>query len=417
MQAAWSPPADEEVVVTEPEQNGNRVGDYEIRAQVGEGTYGAVYMAYTRHGREAVALKRVLYANKRQEEEGFPTQALREIRILRKLIHPNIVTLRDVVFSEKVAEQRGDVYLVFDFYHFDLAGLVYGQKHRFKPEEVKCMMMQMLDALDYCHLVEVLHRDLKLANMMLTKAGDLKLGDFGLARTCKVMDPSKPMCLTNRVITLWYRPPEILLGATDYRSAVDVWGAGCIIAELHNGQPLFTADGPSPQAEVELLRVIFRKLGNLPALSAEIVEYLEDHFPKWEDFKSELGTTLAQRAPELDTCSVVPEMVTVIPERRITAKAARCHAFFNTEKPFRCLPREIQLPDRQCHDYSVQQRRKAETRDASKHRSSNSKEGLEERLAGRQRPRARRARETPLTSASPLATPLDERDERKRRRR
>merc|ERR1719453_1098363 len=161
-------------------------------------------------------------------------------------------------------------------------------------------MMQMLDALEYCHWREVFHRDLKLANMMLTHEGHLKLGDFGLARKC-VVDPSKPTNLTNRVITLWYRPPEILLGSTDYRSSVDVWGAGCIIAELANGQPLFTADGPSPQAEVELLRVIFRKLGNLPALSEEIVDYLKDHFPKWEDFKSELGTTLAQRAPELDT--------------------------------------------------------------------------------------------------------------------
>merc|ERR1719331_1595074 len=194
MQAAWNPPADPEVT-ERPTVHGNRVGDYDIKAQVGEGTYGAVFMAYTVDGREPVALKKVLYAHKRQEEEGFPNNSLREIKILRNLCHPNIVTLRDVVFSDKVEDQRGDVYLVFDFYHFDLAGLVYGQKHRFKLPEVKCLMKQMLDALEYCHWREVLHRDLKLANMMLARNGDLKLGDFGLARSCKVMDPSKQLCL------------------------------------------------------------------------------------------------------------------------------------------------------------------------------------------------------------------------------
>merc|ERR1719235_73106 len=107
---------------------------------------------------------------------------------------------------------------------------------------------------------------------------------------------------------------------------------------------------------------------------------------------------LAPRAPELDTCSIVPEMVTVIPEKRITAREARRHSFFTT-KPLPCRPRDISLPDQHCHDYSAQRRRV----EVSKARTA----GLDERLA-RQRPRARGKRETPL-SASPLATPPDER--------
>ena len=94
--------------------------------------------------------------------------------------------------------------------------------------------------LRYCHANNVLHRDLKCSNILVTKSGRVKLGDFGLARICDPLD-SRPY--TNKVITLWYRPPELLIGDERYTSAVDMWSAGCILAELFQRKPLFQVNG------------------------------------------------------------------------------------------------------------------------------------------------------------------------------
>ena len=100
--------------------------------------------------------------------------------------------------------------------------------------QIKCYMQQLLRGLEHCHSRGVLHRDIKGSNLLIDNNGVLKIGDFGLASYRP--DPNQP--LTSRVITLWYRPPELLLGATKYGAAVDLWSAGCIIAELFAGNPI-----------------------------------------------------------------------------------------------------------------------------------------------------------------------------------
>lgn len=101
--------------------------------------------------------------------------------------------------------------------------------------QVKCLLLQLLSGLDYCHSNGVLHRDMKGSNLLIDSNGVLKIADFGLAT---FYDPDNQQPLTSRVATLWYRPPELLLGVTKYGVAVDMWSTGCIIAELLAGKPI-----------------------------------------------------------------------------------------------------------------------------------------------------------------------------------
>ena len=125
---------------------------------------------------------------------------------------------------------KGSIYLVFEFCVHDLAGLLSNPNVKFSLGEIKEIMKQLLNGLYYIHSNKVLHRDMKAANIFITKEGKLKLGDFGLARAFSMPKPGQGNRYTNRVVTLWYRPPELLLGERNYTPAIDLWGAGCIMA-------------------------------------------------------------------------------------------------------------------------------------------------------------------------------------------
>lgn len=101
--------------------------------------------------------------------------------------------------------------------------------------QIKCYMQQLLSGLDHCHSRGVLHRDIKGSNLLIDNNGILKIADFGLANS---FDPHHSVPLTSRVVTLWYRPPELLLGASNYGVAVDMWSTGCILGELYRGRPI-----------------------------------------------------------------------------------------------------------------------------------------------------------------------------------
>ncbi|KAK9994046.1 hypothetical protein SO802_023749, partial [Lithocarpus litseifolius] len=130
---------------------------------------------------------------------------------------------------------KGGIYMVFEYMDHDLTGLADRPGLRFTVPQIKCYMKQLLTGLHYCHVNQVLRRDIKGSNLLIDNEGNLKLADFGLARSVSTDHTGN---LTNRVITLWYRPPEFLLGATKYGPAVDMWSVGCIFAELLNGKPI-----------------------------------------------------------------------------------------------------------------------------------------------------------------------------------
>eukprot|EP00920_Eleutheroschizon_duboscqi_P042475 GHVT01101417.1.p1 GENE.GHVT01101417.1~~GHVT01101417.1.p1 ORF type:complete len:365 (-),score=63.51 GHVT01101417.1:98-1192(-) len=286
-----------------------RLERFDILNVIGEGTYGTVFRALDKaDGERVVALKKVrIHASK----EGFPRTSLREINTLMAVQHPNIIALKCVVTGPDLAKQSyggpgempakspqreespytgsNSVYLVFEYCEHDVAHLLDHHAVRFSAAEVKCIFRQLLLALHHLHLHGLIHRDVKLSNLLMTNKGEIRLGDFGLARRLPPghysgsrADPllasqasclqqrtaggevgdrnkaaaktaAKPLAgpteakpeavtsalLTPQAVTLWYRAPELLLEAPSYGQAVDMWSAGCVLGELICGKPLF----------------------------------------------------------------------------------------------------------------------------------------------------------------------------------
>ncbi|KAJ3095380.1 hypothetical protein HDU97_007003 [Phlyctochytrium planicorne] len=189
---------------------------YQKIEKLGEGTYGIVYKAQNKVTSDIVALKRIRLDN---EEEGVPCTAIREISLLKELQHPNIVRLYDVIHTEK------KLTLVFEYLDSDLKKFVDSYGGDVDIPTIKHLMYQLLKGIAFCHEHRVLHRDLKPQNLLINKKLELKLGDFGLARAFGIPDHFK-------VVTLWYRAPDVLMGSRQYSTSIDLWSAGCILAEM-----------------------------------------------------------------------------------------------------------------------------------------------------------------------------------------
>ena len=199
-----------------------------------------------------VALKQVRVEEDR--DNGFPITALREIRLLASISHPHIVSLLEVAVGPK----QDEIYLVFEYIDHDMAELLDSPMIKSKPftsSEVKCLLSQLLQAVAHLHSHWMIHRDIKMSNLLYSNRGVLKLADFGLARHFTCAASAERM--TPRVVTLWYRAPELLLfGNSEYDTAVDMWSCGCILAELLLGHPLLPGDN-----ELDQVARMFRLLG------------------------------------------------------------------------------------------------------------------------------------------------------------
>jgi len=241
---------------------------YTILEKIGEGTYGTVYKATCKRTGEPVAIKKIkiLY-----EDDGVPATALREIALLKELNHENVVQLMDVYSS------RTNLHLVFECLDMDLRE--YLKRHGpFQGALLRSSSFQCFHGIEFCHGRRVLHRDLKCQNVLIDlESMRLVLADFGLARAFNV--PMK--VYTHEVVTLWYRPPEILLGQEKYGPSTDMWSLGCIFAEMATSQALFTGD-----SEIDTIFRIFRVLGTPDEEVWPGVSRLRDFkqsFPKWKD--------------------------------------------------------------------------------------------------------------------------------------
>ena len=270
-----------------------------------------VYKAKDRTNDEIVALKRIRLE---VEDEGIPSTALREISLLRELKHDNIVELKDCVQSD------GKLYLVFEFLDKDLKKYMESVNGMLKPELVKSYLFQCVRGLAFFHARGVMHRDLKPQNLLVSRDGRLKLADFGLARA--FCPPIRP--LTHEVVTLWYRPPEILLGSQTYAPPVDVWAIGTIFVEMVTKRPLFPGD-----SEIDQLFKIFRQLGTPSEDTWPGCTQLQDWngaFPRWvrSDYTKNCVDNLDHNGIDL-----LDRLLAYSPKDRITAKDSINHPYFD----------------------------------------------------------------------------------------
>ncbi|XP_019554129.2 cyclin-dependent kinase 2 [Aedes albopictus] len=286
----------------------HKIGDYQRIEKIGEGTYGVVYKAKDVNTQKYVALKRIRLDS---ETEGVPSTAIREISLLKDLQHHSIVELFDVAVMDS------SIYMIFEYLDMDLKKLLDRYKSSFTPKLVKSYMHQMLDAIAFCHMHRILHRDLKPQNLLVDREGHLKLADFGLARSFNV-----PMrTYTHEVVTLWYRAPEILLGTKFYATGVDIWSLGCIFAEMILRRPLFPGD-----SEIDQLYRIFRTRGTPDEKSwpgvCQLPEYKQS-FPRWagQAVPEEIELYRAQDLFEL--------LMVYDPTKRISARNAMLEPYFD----------------------------------------------------------------------------------------
>ncbi|WOL16462.1 putative serine/threonine-protein kinase [Canna indica] len=301
-----------------------RADTFEKINKIGQGTYSNVYKAKDILTGKIVALKKVRFDNMEPESVKFMA---REILILRHLDHPNVVKLEGLVTSRMSCS----LYLVFEYMEHDLAGLAASPTIKFTEAQVKCYMHQLLSGLEHCHNNGVLHRDIKGSNLLLDNEGLLKIADFGLAT---FFDPNRKHPMTSRVVTLWYRPPELLLGATDYNVGVDLWSAGCILAELLAEKPIMPG-----RTEVEQLHKIFKLCGSPSE------EYWKKSklphatiFKPQQPYKRCIRETFKAFPPS--SFPLIETLLAIDPADRQTATAALNSEFFNTA-PYACDPSSL----------------------------------------------------------------------------
>ncbi|XP_022719252.1 probable serine/threonine-protein kinase At1g54610 isoform X1 [Durio zibethinus] len=292
--------------------------------KIGSGTYSNVYKAKDMVTDKIVALKKVRFDNLEPESVKFMA---REILILRRLDHPNVVKLEGLVTSRMSCS----LYLLLQYMEHDLAGLAASPIVKFTEPQIKCYMHQLLSGLEHCHNRGVLHRDIKGSNLLIDDEGVLKIADFGLAT---FFDPNHKHPMTSRVVTLWYRAPELLLGATDYGVGIDLWSAGCILAELLAGKPILPG-----RTEVEQLHKIYKLCGS-PS----------DEY--WKKSKLPNGTIFKPREPYKrciketfkdfppSSLPLIDTLLAIDPAERLTATAALSSEFFTTE-PYACEPSSL----------------------------------------------------------------------------
>lgn len=301
-----------------------KAADRYLKRQVlGEGTYGVVYKAFDTMTGQIVAIKRIRLGN---YKEGVNFTALREIKLLKELKDPNIIELIDAFPHD------GNLHLVFEFMQTDLEAVIRDRNIVLSLADIKSYMQMTLKGLAYCHKKWVVHRDMKPNNLLIGEDGQLKLADFGLARIFG--SPNRKF--TYQVFARWYRAPELLFGAKQYGSGVDIWAVACIFAELLLRRPFLQGS-----SDIDQLGKIFAAFGTpKPSQWPDMVclpNYMEYQYVPAPPLR-----TLFPTATD-DALDLLAKMFTYDPRARISAEQALEHRYFSS-LPLPTKPAELRIP-------------------------------------------------------------------------
>lgn len=233
---------------------------------------------------------------------------------MKELKHENIVSLHDVIHTEN------KLMLVFEYMDKDLKKFMdaRGERGALDAPTIKSFMWQLLKGITFCHDNRVLHRDLKPQNLLINAKGQLKLADFGLARAFGIPVNT----FSNEVVTLWYRAPDVLLGSRTYNTSIDIWSAGCIMAEMYTGRPLFPGTTNEDQ-----LQKIFRLMGTPSERTWPGITQFPEYKTNWPVYATQ---DLRVILPQIDQVGLqlLGAMLQLRPELRISAADALKHPWF-----------------------------------------------------------------------------------------
>ncbi|PNS15446.1 hypothetical protein CAC42_705 [Sphaceloma murrayae] len=319
-----------------------KITDYEITGKLGEGTFGVVSKGLSKRTGSVVALKKILMHN---EKDGFPITALREIKLLKMLSHPNVVQLDEMAVERKKGDgkKRATMYMITPYMDHDLSGMTTNPDIQFTIPQIKCYMLQLLEGLRYLHDSHILHRDMKAANILISNKGQLQIADFGLARHYEGPTPrpghgngDAVRDYTTLVVTRWYRPPELLLQLRRYTPAIDIWGAGCVFAELFERRPILEGKTDLNQAEI-----IFELVGSPNENTMPGWAQLPgcEGVRQWATKRGNISSRFRTRLGD-DGLDLLQNMLTLDWRKRVNAYDALKHRYFTTD-PLPARPEEL----------------------------------------------------------------------------
>lgn len=338
------------------------VDRYKVIGFISSGTYGRVYKATGRQGQPGEFAIKKFKPDKEGEQiqyTGISQSAVREMALCSELSHVNVIRLVEIILEDKC------IYMVFEYAEHDLLQIIHyhhsqNARNPIPPATIKSIMFQLLNGSQYLHSNWVLHRDLKPANIMVTSAGEVRIGDLGLARLFH-----KPLfSLFNGdkvVVTIWYRAPELLLGSRHYTPAIDMWAIGCIFAELLSLRPIFKGEEAKMDSKktvpfqrnqmqkiVEVMGmptkekwpnlVSMPEYSQLSSLSIPIAHTKAGNVgpspEKWyfQTINSYQATSVPSPLSSLgvEGYKLLAGLLEYDPEKRLTAQQALAHPFFST---------------------------------------------------------------------------------------
>ncbi|EKM60047.1 uncharacterized protein PHACADRAFT_170622 [Phanerochaete carnosa HHB-10118-sp] len=329
--------------------------NYNILGFISSGTYGRVYKAQSREPDARIHAIKKFKPDKEGDVTtytGISQSAIREIALNREISHENVVALKEVILEDK------SIYMVFDYAEHDFLQLIHHHSQTLRTSisfpVLKSLTFQLLNGLLYLHSCHIIHRDLKPANILITADGVVKIGDLGLARL--TYSPLQALYTGDKVVvTIWYRAPELLLGAKHYNKAIDIWAVGCVVAELASLRPIFKGEEAKldskknvPFQKDQMLK-IFEILGTPDERDWPGVKDMPEYpnMKRLDPYTNRLRDWCSNRMKSQLGYEFLKQTFVYDPDKRLTAHAALKHKWFQ-EDP---IPTQNAFESLQAHQH------------------------------------------------------------------